>query len=383
MTEYVWKHLPYAIYLDTNVLRASGPRLDAPWINELLSITTKYGISLCISELVLAEWCEYVAGVLENNRQKLLSSVDLLEHYGISVPEMRRQQIDLPEKKLLNAMVSEKLKAAGISVIPNWDAPLSELLADALVKKPPFEEGGKGLCDAVIVESYAKHAKDNFAQPRVLMVSRDSAVKRSGDRFKDRGVAVDFVDEQSIVEKVKSLLKEEVTASIEKEKARLREYVLSHEGKVLDFVRKTPLRVTDWMLNSPFTAIGEDHVDGTIESILHIKPTKITNVIGGAPTYGEERTQERYPLRISVEVELDIAVTEYGFGLGAFGKTRAVVQPDTLNGSTRVSLEAPGFDWKGREVIRTIRRNLTVLATLDAEKEKKGVLEDLRLEGVV
>ncbi|MBW1796480.1 MAG: hypothetical protein JRJ38_19030 [Deltaproteobacteria bacterium] len=60
MTEYVWKHLPYAIYLDTNVLRSAGPNLDAQWINELLSITNKYGMSLCISDLVLAEWCEHI-----------------------------------------------------------------------------------------------------------------------------------------------------------------------------------------------------------------------------------------------------------------------------------------------------------------------------------
>jgi len=384
MTEYVWKHLPYAIYLDTNVLRASGPKLDAPWINELLSITTKYGISLCISELVLSEWCEYLAGVLENNRQKLLSSVNLLEHYGISVPRIGQQEINLPEKNRLNATVSGKLRAAGIDVIPNWDAPLAELLAEAVVKKPPFEEGGKGLCDAVIVESYVRHAKDTFDEPRVLVVSRDAAVKRSGDRFKSHGVAVDFIDEQSIVEKVKSLLKEEVAAFIDKEKTQLREYIISHEAEVLEYVRKTPLKVTDWMLNSPFAAKGEDRVEGTIESILSIKPTRITDVIGGAPTYGEEPSQERYPLRISVELELDIVVREYGFGLlGVLGKTRAVVQPDTLDGSAPVSLEATGFDWKGRETTKTIRRNLTVLATLDAEKKKEGVLEDLRLEGIV
>ncbi len=122
MTEYVWKHLPYAIYLDTNVLRASGPRLDAPWINELLSITTKYGISLCISEFVLAEWCEYVAGVLENSRQRILSSVNLLEHYGISVPGIERHEIDLPEKKHLSARETTKTIKRNLTVFATLDA---------------------------------------------------------------------------------------------------------------------------------------------------------------------------------------------------------------------------------------------------------------------
>jgi hypothetical protein len=70
--------------LDTNALRTAGPTLDASWINELLSITNEYGISVCISELVLSEWCEHIMGVLEGNRQKLLSSITLLGHYGVS-----------------------------------------------------------------------------------------------------------------------------------------------------------------------------------------------------------------------------------------------------------------------------------------------------------
>jgi len=166
MTDYVWKHLPYAIYLDTNALRSAGPNLDASWINELLSITNEYGISVCISELVLSEWCEHIIGVIEGNRQKLLSSMALLRHYGISVPDIKPGEISLPGKLQLVGMVSGMMKAAGFSVIPNWDAPLSRLLNEAVAKRPPFDQGGKGLCDAVILESYAEHAKENFAKAR-------------------------------------------------------------------------------------------------------------------------------------------------------------------------------------------------------------------------
>jgi len=125
MTDYVWKHLPYAIYLDTNALRSAGAHLDAPWINELLSITNEYGISVCISELVLSEWCEHIMGVLERNRQKLLSSITLLNHYTISVPVIKPDEISLPAKTQLVGIVSDMMKAAGFTVIPNWDAPLS------------------------------------------------------------------------------------------------------------------------------------------------------------------------------------------------------------------------------------------------------------------
>jgi len=136
------------------------------------------------------------------------------------------------------------------------------------------------------------------------------------------------------------------------------------------------------MLNPPFAAQGEDRIYGTIESILSVTPTKIADVIGGAPAYGEEPPRGRYPLWISVELELNVVVSEYGMGLGVFGKTRAIVQPDALDSNSPVPLERVGFDWKGKESTRTIRRDLTVLATLDAEKEKNGLLDDFRIERI-
>jgi len=382
MTDYVWKHLPYAIYLDTNALRTAGPNLDAPWINELLSITNKYGISVCISELVLSEWCEHIIGVLEGNRQKLLSSMALLRHYGISVPDIKPSEICLPGKFQLVGVVSGMMKAAGFSVIPNWDAPLSRLLNEAVAKRPPFGQGGKGLCDAVILESYAEHAKEKFTKARVLVISNDGAVKRSAERFRDREIAVDFVSESEILAKLKSLLSDELSAYIEAKKSKLTAYVQTHEPEILDFIRKTPVEITDWTINPPSKELY-DRIIGTVESILSVRPVRIIDVIGGAPTYGEETAKDRYPVRISVEIELEIVVTEPGSLLGLLGpQARAIVQPDILDSSSPVTLEKKIFDWKPREIVKTIRRALTVFATIDAQKEKDDVFDDLRIEKV-
>lgn len=380
MAEYVWKHLPYAIYLDTNALRSAGPNLDAPWINELLSITNEYGVSLCICDLVLAEWCEHVRDVLEGNRQKLLSSMALLKHYDIPLPDITQQKISLPHKTQLTKMVARKLKTAGVEIIRNWDAPLSQLLSEAVTKMPPFDQGGKGLCDAVILESYAEHAKKNFAEPRVLVVSNDGAVKRSEGRFKDRGITVNFMSESDIVGKLKSLLKDEVAAYIESKKSRLKDYVLTYEPKILDFVKRTPLKITDWMLNNPFSK-EEDRVYGSLKSILSVRPTRVTDVIGGAPIYGEKAAQNRYPVRIFVEIELDIIITEVDIGIWPQTRTRAIVQPNMIDENTPVPVET-GINWKPQEVTKTIRRNCTVLASLDAAKEKNGILDDFRIESV-
>jgi hypothetical protein len=382
MTDYVWKHLPYAIYLDTNALRSAGSNLDAAWISELLSITNQYNIEVGISELVIAEWCEYIIGVLKSNRQKVLSSIAMLSHYCISIPTIEPSEIIIPEKTALMGIVTQMMKDAGFSVIPNWDAPLSQLLNEAVSKRPPFEHGGKGLCDAVILESYAEHAKTNFTQARVLVISNDDAVKQSDERFNDRGIVVDFIGESKIVEKLKSLLNDEVAGYIETKKAKLKTYILERESEIIDFVRKTQLEITDWKINPPF---GEhsDHVYGTIESILAVRPLRVTEVIGGAPTYGEEVPGDRYPVNISIETELEIVVMEPGLGINFLEpKARVFVQPDMLDNKSPVSLEKKTYDWKPREITKTIKRDFTVFATLDAEKEKKGGFEDLRIEKV-
>jgi hypothetical protein len=135
------------------------------------------------------------------------------------------------------------------------------------------------------------------------------------------------------------------------------------------------------MLNPPL-AEPQDRILGNIESILSVRPVRITDVIGGTPTYGEQTTENRYPVRVSVEIELDIVVSEYGFGLGVFGQTRAIVQPNMLDITSPVALEKT-YDWKPRQVNRTIKRSLTVFATLDAKKEKQDALDDFRVEKIV
>ncbi len=351
-----WKHLPYAVYMDTNALRSAGLSLNNPWLMELLSITNKYGISLCISELVLQEWCEHIFEILKDNRQKLFSSISLLKDYKIQVPNIEPQEVSLPQKPELIETVKQKLKNTGFVITKNWDAPLSKLLNEAVEKRPPFGHKGKGLCDAVILESYIKHAKENFPEARVLVISKDKAVKSSEDRFKEHGISVEFVDESEIVEKLKTLLKNNVATLIEKRKSNLKKYILTHEPNILEYVvRQTPLNITDWMLDSSL-AKEEDRIYGTIERIFSVKPRKITKVIGGAPTYGEETPQDRYPVGIFVEIELDILVRQFGFGLF--------------------------LQYVPREITKTIKRSRMVHGTIDAEKEKRDVFDDFRIENI-
>ena len=361
--------------MDTNGLRSAGQYLNKPWINELLSITNKYGISLCICELVLYEWCEHIFEILVKNRQKLLSSIKMLKDYNIQLPLIESKDISPPEKHDLIQIVTQKLENSGFSIVENWDAPLSKLLDEAVIKRQPFEHGGKGFCDAVILESYAEHAKVNFSDARVIVISNDAAVRRSKDRFNSSGVTVEFLGESDIVEKLKALLKDEVATFIEEKNERLKKYILGFESKIIDFVKKQPFEITDWIIDGLLTP-EEDRINGSIERLISVRPTKITNVIGGTKPYGEEIPPDRYPVQIFVEIEIDLVVKQYGFGL--YSPKRATVQPDIVNEKSPVIFEDT-VDYNPKEITKTIKRSVSVFATLDAEKEENNILDDLKI----
>ncbi|MFH1905273.1 MAG: PIN domain-containing protein [bacterium] len=365
----------YAVYMDTNGLRSAGQSLNEPWINELLSITNKYGISLCICELVLNEWCEHIFEILASNRQKLLSSIKILKDYNIQIPHIESKDIGLLKKHDFIKIVTQKLENSGFTIVENWDAPLSKLIDEAVIKKPPFEHGGKGFCDAVILESYVEHAKANFSDKRVIVISNDAAVQRSEDRFNSSGVTVDFLGQSNIVEKLKALLNDEIATFIKERKKRLKKYILEYESKIIDYVKRHPFEITDWMIDGRYTKEA-NCIDGSIERLISVRPTKITSVIDGTKPYGEEIPSDRYPVQIFVELEIDLVVKSYGFSRPSL--KRATVQPDIINENSPVIFEDT-VDYNPKEITKTIKRSVSVFATLDAEKEKKNILDDLKI----
>ena len=379
MPKYILKHLPYAIYFDTNLIRSAGPYLDQPWISELLSIAKESGVGLFISELVLREWCKYIIDTLQAHKSKFFASIALLAEYGIEVPKVGTEDINLPDEASLIETVKAKMNDMGFSFVENWDAPLSQLLDEAVNKMPPFEHGGKGLCDAVILESYANHAGKSVGNPRVLLISRDEAVKKSKDRFAKHGVRVVFLNEKELVIKLKSLLDDEINTYRDEKAAKLESYVRQHEEQVLERAQKTPIHLTDWFLNPPHLD-EQNKTRGTINKVLSVKPSRILQVVGGTPAYGVKVPEDRYPLQIYVELEMDVVVNEYTTGaLQQMMQTRAVIQPDTLDSSTPVELRST-FDLGAREIVQSIKRTMTLYATIDKKQESEGTYDDFRIE---
>lgn len=300
----------------------------------------------------------------------------MLNDYNIELPFNESNGIDIPAKQELIKTVSQKLRTSGFQIIKNWEAPLSDLLEEAVVKTPPFEHRGKGFCDAVILESYAEHAKNNFSDARVIVISNDDAVLRSKDRFNNKGVTVEFTNETNITETLEALLKDEIAAFNKEKNERLKEYIIGFEPQIIEYVKSQPFEITDWMINSPFTQ-EEDRINGSIERLISVRPIKIDKVIGGTQPYGEEELpSDKYPVQIFVELEIILVVKQFGFGI--YNLKKATVQPDIVNEKSPVIFEDT-TDYTPKEVTLTIKRTVTVFATLNAEKEKNNILDDFQI----
>jgi hypothetical protein len=120
MTQNEPRHFLDAIYLDTNILRSAGLNLNKPWMSEVRSFAGEHGIHLCITKLVLAEWCEYILESLRKRRQQMLSALDFLKEYQIEVSYLNESFLTLPEGNTLIQIISERLGNAGFEIIDNW-----------------------------------------------------------------------------------------------------------------------------------------------------------------------------------------------------------------------------------------------------------------------
>jgi hypothetical protein len=378
MPEYERKHLPNAVYLDTNILRSAGPNFNKPCMSELRSFTREYGVHLCITELVLEEWCQYILGLLRTQRQKLLSAMEFLKEYEIKVPDSNESLLILPDCDKLKEIIRERFQNSGFEIIENWAGSVSELIIEAVQKFPPFEEGGKGFCDAVIVESYILHASQQFDNPRIMVITNDEAMRHSQERFFRKGINVTIAREDEIVEKLKALLDNEVASFIKERENRLFQFVKKYEQEILAFISKSPLRFTDWWLQPIFSK--EDKIQGLIQSVLSAKPIQITKVVGGAPLSREKVPSDRYPVDIWVEMELEVVVLESDF-LSSLLQPRGIAEPERIGEASPLTLKCPTFS-PPREKRITINRNVYVEATVNAKGAERGEYDNLKVERI-
>jgi hypothetical protein len=211
-----------------------------------------------------------------------------------------------------------------------------------------------------------------------MLISNDKAVINSEKRFSKRDITVTFVAKDEIVGRLEGLLSDELTSLRDERKKLLFEFVKKHEDEILDFVRKSPMRFTDWWLQ-PFFG-GKDKIQGSIKSILSVQPTQVTEAIGGTPASLKKVQPDRYPIDIWVDIELEVVVLESD-SLASFLKPRGVAEPESIDEKSPLTLRSWPI-WDTTERRTTITRSIHVEATVLAEGVKHCKYEDLKLENV-
>lgn len=355
-------------------------------MSEVRSFAGEHGIHLCITKLVLAEWCEYILELLRKRRQQMLSASDFLKEYQIEVPYLNESFLTLPEGNTLIQIISERLGNAGFEIIDNWTESLEQLIDEAVHHCPPFEKGGKGFRDAVILESYVLHAFQQFENPRVMVISNDEAVGRSQKRFSRQGIDVTIVRDSESPDRLKALLDDETALFLKERENRLFEFVKRHEEEILAFVSKSPLEFTEWWLEPP--SVEEDLIqvlrkssfEWSVKRVLSAKPIRVIEVVGGAPLPREKVPLDRYPLDIWVQTELEAMVDEALFEeLSSFPRPRGIAKPKPKKLEFEELIVTLARVMGGdRKMV--IKGNVCVEATVSSKGAEQGEYENLKLD---
>jgi len=376
MAKYNLKFMPMAIYLDTNILRNAGFDLSQSWMIELRAFAKDLSMKLNIPELVLDEWTKIILDELNLNRNNLLSAARFLGDYNVILPDFDESEARLPEWISLKEIIRGRLEDSGFEIIENWSGNMDQLISEALCKFPPFVKGDKGFCDAIILESIILHASRFVKDARIMVISNDKGVRSSDKRFAKYDINVTFADGSDVIEKLKTSLDDE-TAELQKYNERLLfDFVKGKEDIIIEFIKKAPLKFTDSWLQS----FGDNRISGTVESVLRVKPARVSKVVGGVQYWQTKTLPGRYPVDIWVATELDVLVHDLNI-YGTFYEPRAIEVPENINEQTPLDLENR-FYWPPRTVKQTITRDVHIEATVNEEGVESGDFEDLKLESV-
>jgi hypothetical protein len=376
MTKYKPQFLPNGIYLDTNILRKARFDLSESWMIELRAFANDFGIKLFLPELVLDEWTKYIFESLKSNYSKLSSVIKFFRDYNIGIPDFDETDVKLPEWKTLKDIMRDRLNNSGFIIIENWTGPLESLINEAVRKIPPFDEGGKGFCDVIILESIIKHASNKLKNARIMVISDDKAVKRSNDRFMKHDINVIFADQEDVLTILDSSLDKEAAALQQHREELLFNFVKTYEALIIDFIKKEPIKFTDSWLDG----YGDNKVEGSVTSVLSVIPLRITKVVGGVSLSQEDVTPDRYPINIWVEAELDVLVDKFDF-FSNRNEPLAIEIPEKIDANAPLKINKR-FNFDTHVVKDRIKRNIYVEATISKDKTESGDYKDFRLEKV-
>lgn len=302
--------LPHAIYYDANALIAIPHTLHDPSFEAVVAFTRDHHIELVLPEVAFYEWLHSLAAKLEVR----LARIEDDAKYVASLLDRPMLDYRKPDTKKVTAEFmdkhEERVKAAGVQIAATPMLEINQLLVEAVLKVLPFQSGGKGFRDAVIVETAAQHAAGKYDNPRILLISNDKAVQQSERRFKDKGIVAVICS----AEKALGVLHDSWTEAFKTnlallEKAAL-EFLLEHQDSVFEFITTSEIGLSG--LESMMREVRPTGFP-RIRRLDAVRPIKIVSASPGIPSLGVQLPPDRFSFPFDVEVEFDLTI-EYPFG---------------------------------------------------------------------
>jgi PIN domain len=160
-----------AIYFDTSVLRTLPFRGIAGALGPIIKLRDELHVDLWTIDVCVREFVGHHVRSLREAITKLGSAFASTRMYHQTSSDLVKP-VCMSEADI-NVHVVSELKSAQIGVLATAAIDINELMDMAIARRPPFDDQGGGFRDALILETFTKHAAENYQGDDVLLAAAD------------------------------------------------------------------------------------------------------------------------------------------------------------------------------------------------------------------
>lgn len=374
--DQVQQHLYDAVVLDTNILRSIGIPLDSAWLSELCEICKRADVPIAVIDISLDEWTAHYQDMLQKKSSQASAGLRFIAQ--ISGTPIASPEVTLPDNSAIKQFLKTQLEAQQVRIVETQPQGVTDYIREALNKVSPFEQGGKGFVDAVILDSIVAYAKPLKSHARVLVVSDDTAVLRSQDRFDRSGVEVEFAKRGEAKEKASTALSRAWSELYKQRDAALLKLARESESRILQEINEKPVKISNYALR---TALDEAKLGSLLpERIVGLRPQGVETV---SVLYGYPESVaglDRYRVYVNVQCEVDVVLRKYLLSTANpyFGQTTVTI--GGIESRLDFPIESPKMSGDEGEATHTISMPISIDGSIARAAFEDGVCEDFRIE---
>lgn len=367
-----------AVYFDTNSLRSKSggyEMLSSPELLELREIAAALGVPLCIPEVVVEEWLDFLERRLEEVLQSIARNSEfvgaILGREPLSVEAMNGDEV----LRQLREAHRQRLISNGFEIVTTPDLSFTVLIAEAVKKVPPFGHADKGFRDTVIFETIARDAVQRKADS-VVLISNEKWPSTVLKRLEAHGVRGGVFTLPEVVKHLKDSLQTAMKAMLDRREHAAREFLERNRPLIEAHIRQARVHL------EPSSFLGPSDNDdplryGRLEEVLGYRIGEIQSVWPGFGQVEDLKARGRYPLYFRVAVELDVVLVEPTLTASLL-RGRVVSLEDSR--VMRMEEDFP-FPLETR-TNRVLKRSVGVEATVALEGAEEEKYRDLQISRV-